>query len=107
MSQSAPGHPGGNDPRRWGVPPQQYPFPQQAPGRQSSRKRLSMTGLIVGGVLLALAVLILFLLAALFVLGGGGDVDRFSVVARGFVTTSAVVAAAGLASLVFGLITRK
>ena len=66
-----------------------------------------MTGLIVGGVLLALAVLILVMLAGLFVLGGGGDAERFSVVVRGFVTTSAVVGAVGLISLVVGLITRK
>ncbi|MFB6724382.1 hypothetical protein ACFCV3_29655 [Kribbella sp. NPDC056345] len=85
----------------------QHAFPHQAPRVQSSRKRLSMAGLIVGGVLLVLAVLILVLLAALFVLGGGGDGERFAVVIRGFVTTSAVVGAVGLASLVFGLITRK
>ncbi|GAB2573231.1 hypothetical protein [Kribbella endophytica] len=80
----------------------------QAHDEKSSRKRrLSMTGLILGGVLLALAVLILLTLAALFVLGGGGDTDRFAPVARGFVTTSVTVGALGLVSLVFGIITRK
>jgi hypothetical protein len=107
MSPSAPGNPGPNDPRRWNVPPHQYPFPHQAPGGQSSRKRLSMTGLIVGGVLLAVAVLILVMPVGLFIVGGGGDAARFSVVVRGFVTTSAAVGALGLVSLVFGLITRK
>lgn len=106
MSQFTPGNPGVNDPRR-GFPPYQHPFPHQVPGKQSSRKRVSMTALIVGGVLLALAVLILVMLAGLFVLGGGGDAARFSVVVRGFVTTSAVVGAVGLVSLVVGLITRK
>lgn len=66
-----------------------------------------MTLLIVGGVLLVLAVLVLVLLAGLFVLGGGGDAARFSVVARGFVSTSATVGAVGLVSLVVGLITRR
>jgi len=107
MSQSTPSNPGANDPRRGNVPPHQHPFPHQAAGDQSSRKRLSMTGLILGGVLLALAVLILVMLAGLFLLGGGGDAERFSVVARGFVTTSATVGAVGLVSLVFGLITRN
>ena len=54
-----------------------------------------------------MAVVILVLLAGLFVLGGGGDTERFSVVVRGFVTTSAVVGGLGLASLVFGVVTRK
>ncbi len=66
-----------------------------------------MTGLILGGVLLVLAVLILIAPAGLFILGGGGDTDRFAVFARGFMKTSAVVGALGLISLVFGLITRK
>ena len=66
-----------------------------------------MTALILGGALLALAVVILLLLAGLFVLGGGGDSTRFAPVARGFVTTSVTVGALGLASLVFGIITRK
>jgi hypothetical protein len=66
-----------------------------------------MTGLILGGVLLALAVLILVMLVGLFILGGGGDAQRFSVVARGFVMTSATVGALGLVSLVVGLIARK
>jgi hypothetical protein len=66
-----------------------------------------MTLVIVGGVLLVLAVFILVLLAGLFVLGGGGDVDRFAVVARKFVMTSATVGALGLVSLVVGLITRR
>jgi len=66
-----------------------------------------MTGLILGGVLLVLAVLILIAPMALFILGGGGDTDRFAAFARGFFTTSAVVGALGLISLVFGLITRK
>ncbi len=75
--------------------------------KSSRKKRLSMTGLILGGVLLALAVVILLLLAGLFVLGGGGDTERFAPVARGFVTTSITVGALGLVSLVFGIITRK
>lgn len=101
MSQSTPGQPGANDPRRGNFPP------HQAPGDQSPRKRLSMTALILGAALLGLAVLILVMLAGLFVLGGGGDAARFSVVARGFVTTSITVGAVGLASLAFGIVTRK
>ncbi|GAB3951815.1 hypothetical protein GCM10029976_088850 [Kribbella albertanoniae] len=63
---------------------------------------------ILGWVLLALALGILMLLALLFVAGGGGDMDRFAVVVRQFVTASAMVGALGLASLVVGhIITRK
>ena len=66
-----------------------------------------MTGLVLGGVLLAGAVLVLVLLAALFVLGGGGDSTRFSVVIRQFVTVSITLGVAGLASLLVGILTRK
>ncbi|MEV6285913.1 hypothetical protein [Kribbella sp. NPDC051770] len=84
-------------------------FPHQTAyrGDDSRKRRLSMTGLILGGVLLALAVIVLLVLALLFVLGGGGDSARFAPVARGFLLTSATVGGLGAVSLVFGLITRK
>lgn len=95
MSQPTPNGPGANDVHRGNVTP------------QSSRERLSLTGLILGGVLLALAVLTLLVLAGLFVLGGGGDAERFSSVARGYFTVSITLGVAGLAALVLGLVTRK
>ncbi|WP_432946919.1 hypothetical protein ACQPXM_09530 [Kribbella sp. CA-253562] len=66
-----------------------------------------MTALILGVVLLASALVILVMPFGLFILGGGGDTTRFSSFVRGFVTTSITVGVVGLASLVFGLITRK
>ncbi|MGW7684739.1 hypothetical protein ACWGID_28620 [Kribbella sp. NPDC054772] len=60
---------------------------------------------MAGIVLLGVALVVLILPFGLFILGGGGDTEAFSAMLRGFVTVSAVIAALGLATLTYGIIT--
>ncbi|MCI4011566.1 hypothetical protein [Brevibacterium sp. ZH18] len=61
--------------------------------------------LMVAGVLgLLLAVGIIMIPGALFLLAGGGNVDAFDDFARGFVVTASIVGIVSLAMLITGIV---
>jgi ABC-type Na+ efflux pump permease subunit len=77
--------------------------PRQQSGVSDARRRGGVAGVVAGVVLLGVALLVLILPFGLFLLGGGGDGDRFSEILKGFLIAAAVIAALGVAALTFGI----
>ncbi|WP_427892843.1 hypothetical protein ACQHIV_08065 [Kribbella sp. GL6] len=80
------------------------PWPNPSPTPSGQPRRTGMTSLVVGGVVLALAFVIMVMPYGLFVLGGGGDTESFGELVRGFLVTGSVVGAIGLVPLLAGIV---
>lgn len=84
--------------------PNPYPTTSGHLAGPRSRRQIGITSLVVGGVLLALAFVIMVMPYGLFLLGGGGDTESFGDLVRGFLVTGSVVGAIGLVPLLAGIV---
>ncbi|NIK54299.1 hypothetical protein [Kribbella shirazensis] len=91
------------------APGQQHPYGAQQnhfqPGIPVTppRKRRGSTAVAAGVILLAVALVVLVLPFGLFILGGGGDTEKFGEMQNRFMIASAAFALLGLAVLTFGV----
>lgn len=91
------------------IPPGHYsahgaPPNHLQPGFPAARSRRGRAAIVAGVILLAVALVVLVLPFGLFILGGGGDTEKFGEMLRGFLIASAVFGLLGLGVLTFGVV---
>lgn len=83
----------------YGAPPNHL-----QPGFPAARNRRGIAAIVAGVILLAVALVVLVLPFGLFILGGGGDTEKFGEMQDRFLIASAVLGLLGLGVLTFGVI---